>query len=427
VLSGTGTVGAVTAGSGATVSPGNGGVGTLRTGGLTVSAGGRLAIDMTFTGADRVTVTGPVRLGGDLALTFANGFGPALGTRYRLIDNDGTDAVAGASFTGLSEGSIVRTFGNAVLRLTFTGGDGNDVELVAAARPRRLAVGAGAGGQPLVKVFDAAGTLVREFNAYDAGFRGGVRVAQGDFTGDGVDDIVTAPGSGGGPHVRVWDGATGALLNEFFAYETSFTGGVSLAVGEVAGDGQLDIVTGTGDGGGPLVRVFSQAGVRLGEFFAYDTSFRGGVSVAAGDVTGDGRADIVTGAGKGGASHVEVFTSATGALASSFFAFDNFFGGIAVAVANGSVAVAPLAGGGPVVRTFTRTGGLVGEFIAYQASFRGGVTLAAQDVDGDGVAEIVTGTGAGGGPLVSAFTAAGVAKRNFFAFDPAFLGGIFVG
>ena len=53
---------------------------------------------------------------------------------------------------------------------------------------------------------------------------GGVHVVIGDVTGDGVPDLVTAPG--GGPYIRVFDGATGTSLDiplgNFFAYAPGF-------------------------------------------------------------------------------------------------------------------------------------------------------------------------------------------------------------
>jgi hypothetical protein len=96
-------------------------------------------------------------------------------------------------------------------------------------------------------------------------------------------------------------------------------------------------------------------------------------------------------------------------------------------VANGWVVVARLAGGGPVVRSFA-TGVRQFEFLAYAEAFRGGVTLAARDADSDGVTDIVTGPGPGGGPHVKAWRLAGpTVAREFMAFDPAFTGGVFVG
>src|SRR5688500_8044597 len=83
------------------------------------------------------------------------------------------------------------------------------------------------GGIPRVKVVDpATGEDVAEFQAYEDQFRGGVHAALGDVTGDGVDDVVIAPGQGGGPRIRIVDGQTGATLSDFFVYEPTYTGGV---------------------------------------------------------------------------------------------------------------------------------------------------------------------------------------------------------
>ena len=93
-------------------------------------------------------------------------------------------------------------------------------------------------------------------------FTGGVFVAAGDVNGDGCADIVTGAGAGGGPHVRVFDGRTGTETHGFFAFAPAFTGGVRVAAGDVNGDGHAEIIIGAGPGGaarGPRVRPVDDA------------------------------------------------------------------------------------------------------------------------------------------------------------------------
>jgi hypothetical protein len=107
-----------------------------------------------------------------------------------------------------------------------------------------------------------------------------VNVAAGDLDGDGRAEIVTGAGPGASPHVKAFDGTTGAEVRSFFAYDPAFSGGVSVAVRDVNGDGFADIVTGAGVGGGPHVKAFD--GVTLAELesmFSGDPSFLGGVNV----------------------------------------------------------------------------------------------------------------------------------------------------
>src|SRR2546425_1179896 len=131
--------------------------------------------------------------------------------------------------------------------------------------------------------------------------------AAGDVEGDGRAEIITGGGPGGGPNVRVFRSG-GRLVAGFIAYDPGFRGGVFVAAGDVDGDGRAEIITGAGPGGGPNVRVFRGDGTPLStSFMAYDPGFRGGAFVAAGDVDGDRRAEIITGAGPGGGPHVRGF------------------------------------------------------------------------------------------------------------------------
>jgi hypothetical protein len=59
---------------------------------------------------------------------------------------------------------------------------------------------------------------------------GGSTVALADINGDGIADIITGTGPGGGPHVRVFDGPTSqqltGLIGSFYGYDPNFAGGV---------------------------------------------------------------------------------------------------------------------------------------------------------------------------------------------------------
>jgi hypothetical protein len=223
-----------------------------------------------------------------------------------------------------------------------------------------IAVAPDDGGIPRVKIVDpATGEDTGEIQAYEDSFRGGVRAALGDVTGDGVRDVVIVPGTGGAPRLRIIDGATGNTAADFLVYEDSFRGGLYVALGDVNGDNKADIITGTGNGGAPRVRVLDGASLGktvIRDTFAYEDTFRGGVLVAAGDVNGDGRDDVITGTGVGGGPRVLTFSGLDNRLLQNFF--------------------------------------------AYEDSFRGGVLVTAGDVDGDGRDDIITGTGPGGGPSV---------------------------
>lgn len=307
-----------------------------------------------------------------------------------------------------------------------------------------LATGADAGGSPEVRVFDAAtGVEQYRFLAYDTAFQGGVRVALGDMNRDGIPDIITTPGPGGGPLVEVFSGKDRSLLLAFNAYDPAFRGGVFVAVGDLNNDGLPDIIATPDAGGGPLVMVFDgRSGAQLLGFNAYDPAFRGGVHVTVGNVLNDIHMEIVTAPGAGGGPLVNVFSGGDGSQLLSFNAYDpGFLGGVFVAAGDvnkdrtADIITGPGQGGGPLVEAFSgrrltlgqdiQTAQLIG-FNAYDSSFLGGVRVSAVNGNGDLTDDILTGAGPGG-PHVKVFNGAtGHELNSFLAFDPAFQGGISV-
>lgn len=253
---------------------------------------------------------------------------------------------------------------------------------------QEIVVGAGQGDAPWVDVFRADGTPVASFLAYDPSFHGGVRVAVGNVeAGSSVNEIITGAGSGGGPHVRIFSSG-GTPIGGFMAYDPNFHGGVYVAAGNVDSAPGDEIVTGTGPGGGPHVRVFSGlSGSPLGGgFMAYDPGFTGGVTVAVGNVDGSGLGEIITGPGPGGGPHVRVFSGAAGVpQGGGFFAYDQTFrGGVFVGAGNltgggaDEIVTGAGPGGGPHVRVFQGNGTSMGPgWFAYAGTFTSGVHVAA--------------------------------------------------
>src|SRR5262249_47352672 len=118
-----------------------------------------------------------------------------------------------------------------------------------------LAVSSDAGPASNVRVFNADGSMRLALSPYGS-YSGGVSVATGDGNGAGVEDIITGAGPGApGGHIKVFDGAMGTEIRSFLAFP-GYSGGISVAAGDINGDGHADsIVAATGSAGGH-VKVF---------------------------------------------------------------------------------------------------------------------------------------------------------------------------
>jgi len=288
------------------------------------------------------------------------------------------------------------------------------------------------GANGMVTVYDlASGATKFRFQPY-AGYTGPVRVAVGDVTGNGQEDVIVAPGPGLQSIIEVFDGSTGQMVRSFDAYG-GFTGGAFVAVGDVGGLGIDDIVTGADAGGGPNVKVFDSAGNVVYNFNAYSQNFHGGVRVAVGDVNGDGQGDIITSPGVGMTSTIEVWSGATGAMIQSFNAYGAWQGGAYVAAGdlNGDgiadIITGADAGGGANVKAFNGLSlSVMANFLA-AGNFSGGVRVAAVDVSGDGHDDIVTSLGSGSNQIQLYNGTGKSVLASFLAADPANPGGDFIG
>ncbi len=310
----------------------------------------------------------------------------------------------------------------------------------------RYAIGTSGGGVAQVNVYDAkTNALLGILNPFGSRSTLGVSVATGDVNGDGVEDVIVASGRYGKPVVKVFDGQTLKEIGSFEAYSTTFTGGVSVAVADVNGDGKADIITGAGVGSAAQVKVFTGAGlfnsqgkmiakpVAVQNFFAFETSFRGGITVAAGDVNGDGKADIIVGKGAGSTPEVKVFNVANGAMMYDYYALNpNYSGGISVAAGdiNGDgradIIVGASQGMTSQVRVFSGDN-LLADYSAFGSSYHG-ARVATQDIDGDGIREVIVVTGPNSPPRMRILNGkTGVVRRESPAMPGLYTKGLAVG
>ncbi len=296
-----------------------------------------------------------------------------------------------------------------------------------------------------IKLYNAVTkTLVGTVQPLGATYTGGYRVATGDVTGDGVVDLVYSTASSSLVGVingqSIANGQKFTQVTRFSAYSPNYTKPVNVAVGDINGDGFGDIIVAPGASGtSPLVRAFSGNGYGLlFSKLAYSASFSGGVSVAAADVNGDRKADIVCVPFTGTSAHIVVFNGANGNLMQSFIATGaGSTNGFSVAAAdlNGDkradIILGALAGSSKVSVIDGRTSRTTSTFTAFGSSTTGARVGVIGDITGDGIAEILTASGASGGGQVRRFNGANKQLIDaFFAFSansPEGKNGLFIG
>lgn len=279
--------------------------------------------------------------------------------------------------------------------------------------------GADAGQPSRITLYNQDGTVRWTKFAFDPAFTGGVRVAVGDVNGDGIQDVIAGEGPGGFSRIRAFNGVNGQFLFGAAPFGSSYSGGIYVAAGDFNDDGLDDVVAGTGGDFVSRVRVRNAANPsqNLRNILVGTASDMDEVQVAVGDVDNDNTLDIIATLGP----QVKVFDGSVNTLTPptlhevSPFGL-NFPGSISVASGdvNGDgfddIIVGRSVGGDTRVKLYLGSTGAPGgvPWLLQQITYSGpssitGVSVAARDIDGDGLAEVVTANGPGSDPLVRTF------------------------
>ena len=245
------------------------------------------------------------------------------------------------------------------------------------------------------------------------------------------DLVLTGPDSPGGPQVRSFlpDGTASDV--SYYAAGSS-SSGTTVAAGDVTGDGVPEIITGTGPGPVATVQVWSKDGKTLLASASPLGGFTGGLRVATANIDDDSALEVFVAAGPGGGPIVKALNFTAGQLveAFGFYAYDpGFRGGSWIGGVDSNLVTGAGISGGPHVKVWSVNGGspqLGAEWMAYDPGFRGGVRVAIGRVRSQSF-DVATAAGPGGGPHVKLFSIDGTEGPGMMAYDPGFGGGVFVG
>ncbi|PIY92287.1 MAG: hypothetical protein COY70_04060 [Candidatus Magasanikbacteria bacterium CG_4_10_14_0_8_um_filter_42_12] len=207
-----------------------------------------------------------------------------------------------------------------------------------------------------LRFFRDDGTRVRNgFFVFEEGYKGGDQIAHIDLNGDGLRDLFVVAGN----KIVAWRHDGQPYINPLYPYTANYTGKLRIMIGDINNDTNMEVYVAPESGYPAPIKVYTRYGFPLRQdWFPFGETYSGGYTLALAGSSPAETKHLVLGSGTGVEPRVGIYT------------WDYQF---------------------------------LNSWLAFEKNFRGGVNVAAGDVDGDGTDEVVVGAGKGKGPLIRVF------------------------
>jgi len=253
----------------------------------------------------------------------------------------------------------------------------------------------GSGGEATVFLGQGDGTF-QELATYATEGLFSYAVTLGDLNGDGVLDMVTAGDSGPG-EATVFLGQGDGSFRELATYATELLASYAVTLGDLNGDGVLDMITAGDSGPGEATVFLGQGDGTFQELATYAAEGFFSLAVTLGDLNGDGVLDMVTAGQTGGAGEATVFLGQEDGTFTELatFATEGFQShDVTLGDLNGDgvldMVTAGDSGPGEATVFLGQGDGTFSELVTYATESLVSLALTLGDLNGDGVLDMVT-------------------------------------